>query len=298
MPDGNMKVMLLAAGRGERLRPLTDTTPKPLLSIAGEPLIAHQLRWLKAAGLTDVVVNLFHLGSAIEARIGDGSQYGVRVRYSRETQRLETGGGIVQALPLLGDAPFVVLNGDIWTDFPFAQLPRQLTGGDLVHLVMTPTPSHRSAGDFNLVLPDTATGRDQAAPSLDRRPSSPPRKKSGRWSGSVSAPESEWTSASTSDAASERFEKHAGGHPVGRMVGRVRRTDPMRFTQCGISVLSPALFAGHDPARPQAFSLRDLWFSAANDDRVSGELWHGRWIDIGTPDQLDAVRQLAEPDRP
>jgi N-acetyl-alpha-D-muramate 1-phosphate uridylyltransferase len=237
-----MKVMLLAAGRGERLRPLTDNTPKPLLEIAGEPLIAHQLRWLAAAGHTDVVINLFHLGEQIEAWLGNGRRLGVNVRYSRESERLETGGGIVHALPLLGDAPFIVLNGDIWTDYPFERLPPRLAGGDLVHLVLTPTPAHRSEGDFNLI---------EAAPATP------------------------------------------GTRTVERPYGRVVRGAHRPFTQCGISVMSPALFQGIERAQLRPFSLRDLWFEAAADDRVSGEIWHGQWADIGAQQQLDAVRRLA-----
>ena len=141
--------MILAAGRGERLRPLTDHTPKPLLPIAGAPLIAHQVRWLAQAGIRDVVINLHHLGDAIATALGDGGAFGVRIAYSREATLLETGGGIVKALPLLGDQPFVILNGDTWTDYPFAQLSRPL-GNDLAHLVLTATPSNRTAGDFGL----------------------------------------------------------------------------------------------------------------------------------------------------
>lgn len=145
-----MKAMILAAGRGERLKPLTDTTPKPLLEIDGEPLIAHQLRWLVGAGVRQVVVNLHHLGPQIEAALGDGHRFGVSIRYSREDTLLETGGGIAKALPILGDAPFLLLNGDIWTDFSFAALPTHLNG-DLAHLVLVDKPAHREVGDFDLV---------------------------------------------------------------------------------------------------------------------------------------------------
>ncbi len=139
--------MILAAGRGERLRPLTDHTPKPLVAIAGQPLIVHQLRWLAAAGIRDIVINLHHLGEAIADALGDGAKLGVRIHYSREVTLLETGGGIVRALPLLGTGPFVILNGDMWTDYPFARLPTTLAT-DLAHLVLTPTPANRSEGDF------------------------------------------------------------------------------------------------------------------------------------------------------
>ena len=118
-----MKAMILAAGRGERLRPLTEHTPKPLVRVGGTPLIAHQLRWLASAGITEIVVNLHHLGEQIASFCGDGQQFGVAIQYSREEELLETAGGILNALPLLGDEPFVVLNGDVYTDFPFARLP-------------------------------------------------------------------------------------------------------------------------------------------------------------------------------
>jgi MurNAc alpha-1-phosphate uridylyltransferase len=143
--------MLLAAGRGERLRPLTDRTPKPLLPVAGEPLIVHQLRWLERAGIREVVVNLHHLGDAIERVLGDGGDLRLRIRYSREEVRLETGGGILRALPLLGGDPFVVLNADIWTDYDFASLRSALRGDDHAHLVLTPTPPDRAEGDFDFV---------------------------------------------------------------------------------------------------------------------------------------------------
>jgi MurNAc alpha-1-phosphate uridylyltransferase len=145
-----MKAMILAAGRGTRLAPLTDTTPKPLLPVHGKPLIEWQLAKLREAGFTDVVINLHHLGEQVEAFVGTGERFGVRTEYSRETSLLETGGGIVNALPLLGPDPFVVLNGDILTDFDFATLPTTLDPQVLAHLVLTPTPSQRRTGDFQL----------------------------------------------------------------------------------------------------------------------------------------------------
>ena len=142
-----MKAMILAAGRGTRLAPLTDQVPKPLLPVHGTPLIERQLHQLVQAGIEDVVINLYHLGEQIAAHLGDGARYGARIRYSRESELLETAGGIRQALPLLGDAPFVLLNGDIYTDFDFARLPAAPAGDCGAHLVLTPTPTHRG-GDF------------------------------------------------------------------------------------------------------------------------------------------------------
>jgi MurNAc alpha-1-phosphate uridylyltransferase len=214
--------MILAAGRGERLRPLTDRIPKPLLPIAGEPLIVHQLHWLAAAGITEIVINLHHLGEQISARLGDGSAFGVHVHYSVEATLLETGGGIQKALPLLGPAPFAVLNGDIWTDYAFAHLPATLSR-DLAHLVLVERRS--AAGDFGL------------------------------------------------------------------KEGRVTRASERPFTYCGIAVIAPALF---DAAPSGAFSLRDLLFDAVAAGRVSGQVWSGRWTDIGSPDQLELARRLAD----
>ncbi len=141
--------MILCAGRGERLRPLTDRTPKPLLELAGKPLLARHLENLAAAGFRDVVINTAHLAERIEAFAGDGRRWGLRIRFSREPRgALETGGGILNALPLLGPAPFAVVNGDIWTDYPLAELMRSLDG--LAHLVLVDNPPHHANGDFGL----------------------------------------------------------------------------------------------------------------------------------------------------
>ena len=214
-----MKAMILAAGRGERLRPLTDHTPKPLLKVGGKPLIAHQLEWLHAAGIDEVVINLHHLGDQIEAFCGDGSTFGVAIRYSREPVLLETAGGIVNALPLLGNGPFVLLNGDIFTNFPLAELPQRPPPWADLHVVLTPTPSYRAHGDF------------------------------------------EWAD--------------------GRVTGRGER-----FVYCGIAVVNPQWLAAL-PARPS--SLQQPLFEAVARGRVAGQIYHGRWIDIGTPDQLQAI---------
>ena len=140
--------MILAAGRGERLRPLTETVPKPLVEVNGETLIERHLHALASAGITEVVVNLCHLGELIEARLGSGQAFGVDIAYVREPDEpLETAGGIIGALPLLEDTAFAVINGDIWTDYPFADLPRDTRSA---HLVLVPNPSHHREGDFAL----------------------------------------------------------------------------------------------------------------------------------------------------
>lgn len=149
-----MRAMILAAGRGERMRPLTDHCPKPLLEVAGEPLIGWHLRRLAAAGIREVVVNHAHLGAMIEARLGDGAAWGVSIRYSPEPAALETAGGIAQALPLLGDAPFLVVNGDVWCDFDLARAPalaERMQADDLLAwCVLVPNPPHHPEGDFGL----------------------------------------------------------------------------------------------------------------------------------------------------
>ncbi|MDR6234792.1 N-acetylmuramate alpha-1-phosphate uridylyltransferase MurU [Pseudomonas oryzihabitans] len=144
-----MKTMILAAGKGERMRPLTLSLPKPLIEVNGRPLIEHHIRALAAVGITELVINHAWLGAQLEAALGDGSRFGVTIRFSAEGEPLETGGGIFQALPLLGSEPFVLVNGDIRTDFDFASLA--LPAGCLAHLVLVDNPVHHPVGDFGLV---------------------------------------------------------------------------------------------------------------------------------------------------
>jgi len=143
-----MKAMILAAGRGERMRPLTDHTPKPLLKIGGKPLITWHLERLAAAGFKEVVINHAHLGSQIEMALGDGSQWGLSIQYSPEKVALETAGGIAYALPLLGQSPFLVINGDVYTEMDFSLLSNTLQPPNLAHLVMVSNPPQHSQGDF------------------------------------------------------------------------------------------------------------------------------------------------------
>ncbi|WP_407294828.1 N-acetylmuramate alpha-1-phosphate uridylyltransferase MurU [Stutzerimonas zhaodongensis] len=144
-----MKAMILAAGKGERLRPLTLHTPKPLVRAGGVPLIEYHIRALAEAGFDELVINHAWLGEQIEAHLGDGARLGVHINYSPEGEPLETGGGIHRALPLLGDSPFLVVNGDIWTDYDFRRLNRPLEG--LAHLVLVNNPAHHLQGDFTLI---------------------------------------------------------------------------------------------------------------------------------------------------
>ena len=148
-----MKAFILAAGRGERMRPLSDRTPKPLLCVGGKPLIVWHLERLAAAGWRDVVINHAHLGQQIVFALGDGSAFGLHIDYSAEPPgALETAGGIAQALPLLGDQPFLLLNGDIWCDWEFSQASRraQTLAPRQAHLVFVDNPPHHPAGDFCL----------------------------------------------------------------------------------------------------------------------------------------------------
>ena len=140
--------MILAAGRGERMRPLTDTLPKPLLEVGGKMLIEYHLEKLKAANVTEVVINHAWLGHKIEQALGDGSRYGLNIHYSAENEALETAGGILNALPLLNDETFIVINGDIFCDYDFKKLPSSLSG--LAHLVLVNNPPQHLQGDFVL----------------------------------------------------------------------------------------------------------------------------------------------------
>lgn len=143
--------MILAAGRGNRLRPLTDSLPKPLIEVRGHTLIERHLQALVAAGFHEIVINVSWLADQLKQRLGDGSRYSVRIHYSDEPEgALETGGGIFKALPLLDNEPFLVVNGDILTDFPFGTLQTALRPGDLAHLVLVPNSSHHPRGDFFL----------------------------------------------------------------------------------------------------------------------------------------------------
>ena len=143
-----MKAMILAAGRGTRMRPLTDHCPKPLLQVDGKPLIVHHLQRLRACGITDVVINVSYRAEQIMSALGDGTAFGMHIAWSREAAPLETGGGIRQALPLLGGAPFLLVNGDVWCDLAPDELPG--LGDDLARLVLVDNPTHHPRGDFHL----------------------------------------------------------------------------------------------------------------------------------------------------
>lgn len=221
-----MKAMILAAGRGERMRPLTDTTPKPLLRVGGRALIDCHIDALARAGVRDLVINLAWQGARIRDTIGDGSKYGIKISYSDEgDEALETGGGIHHALPLLGSAPFWLVNGDVYCGFDYTG--RELRHGSVAHLVLVPNPEHKPAGDFGL--------RDGiVTPSADHT-----------------------------------------------------------YTYSGIALLHPDLFAGASAGK---FPLAPLLIDAMSRRAVTGEVFHGKWIDVGTPERLAELdRELGGP---
>lgn len=223
--------MILAAGRGERMRPLTDRTPKPLLQVGGKSLIVWHIERLRDAGFTHIVINHAHLGQQIEDALGKGAALGVSIAYSREGSALETAGGIATALPLIESAAFPVVNGDIWCDFDFARLAepmaRLAAGQDQAHLVLVDNPPHNLKGDFVL-----DGGRMMSGDTPLAAPTS-------------------------------------------------------RFTFSGIGVYHRALFA-HTHAHEKA-PLAPLLRAAIADNRVSGEHFAGRWVDVGTPQRLQEL---------
>jgi N-acetyl-alpha-D-muramate 1-phosphate uridylyltransferase len=154
-----MKVMILAAGRGERMRPLTDKIPKPLAEVAGLPLIFHHLQAIERAGIKEVVINVHHLGEQIIAKVNQYPSQHLKISFSREESLLGTGGGIVKALSLLGNAPFIVISADIWTDYPLGKLPSKLRGWG--HMVMVDNPPFHLKGDFHLTAEGNITAAEE-----------------------------------------------------------------------------------------------------------------------------------------
>lgn len=216
-----MNAMILAAGRGTRMRPFTDITPKPLLRVGGCALIHYHLKALASFGIEHVVINHAWLGEQIEATLGNGAAFGLDITYSAEERGLETGGGIVKALPLLGIDPFLVINGDIWTDYPFSCLPERLDG--LAHLVLIDNPPHNRDGDFGLV--------DNRLVNISTR----------------------------------------------------------RLTFSGIGVYRRELFAD---CLPGSFPLAPILRNAIDKRDITGEHYHGRWFDVGTPERLLALDKM------
>jgi len=217
-----MKAMILAAGRGERMHPLTLTKPKPLLCAAGKPLIEYCIENLVKAGLTEIVINLSHLGHLIQDYCQNGDRWGAKIQYSEEGEiPLETAGGIAFALDRLGPEPFLVINADIICDYPLETLHQKSI--DLAHLVMISNPAHHPEGDF---------------------------------------------------AISNGLLSHSGSE---------------KLTFSGIGVYHPDLFAG---IKPGPLKMRPILNQAIDQNRISGELFNGLWMDIGTPDRLREIDEL------
>jgi len=214
--------MILAAGRGERMRPLTDTTPKPLLKVNNKALIEYTIEGLVKAGISDIVINLAYLGEQIEAYLGNGSRYQANIKYTYEgATGLETAGGIKNALPLLGDSAFLVVNADIYCDYPFQQLLKQ--DFDLAHLVLVKNPSHNLKGDFAI--------------------------------------------ANNS---------------------QLNVLDTLKYTFSGIGLYKPELFSNLNAGKS---ALAPLLKKSMLNQHVSGELYTGTWMDIGTVERLNTLDQ-------
>lgn len=220
-----MRAMIFAAGRGERMRKLTELLPKPLLHVAGHYLIEYAICNLKRAGIREIVINVSYRGEQIKDALGNGERYGVNIVYSEEKERLETGGGIVQALPLLGDEPFVVMSSDIITDFPLQNLLHY--SNSLAHLIMVPNPPYHPDGDFGL-----------CGDKID-----------------------------------------------------MEETPTLTFGNIGL--YQPALFTGCEPGH---FRLTKLLLPAIAAGKVTGELYHGLWYNIGTPEDLEEINLRARED--
>lgn len=219
-----MRAMILAAGRGERMRPLTDEKPKPLLEVDGKPLLQYQIEKLVHAGIRDIVINHAVMGDQIEDYFGSGRQLGANIIYSAEGDTpLETGGGIFRALPFLGDGPFIVSNADIWTDYSYQNLQNTLQG--LAHLVLVNNPDHHPAGDF---------------------------------------------------AIQDGYACNQGENIA-------------RYTFSGIGLYSRELFRHCSGG---AFPLAPVIRRAVDQHQVTAEIYQGLWMDIGTPERLQAVSRL------
>jgi MurNAc alpha-1-phosphate uridylyltransferase len=223
------RALVFAAGKGERMRPLTNDTPKPLLHVGGKPLVEWHLEKLAAIGVREVVLNISWLAEKFEAALGNGSRWGLRLHYSHEgAEPLDTGGGMLHAKRILGDAPFICVNGDVWTDFDFARLPTRPRA--LAHLVLVDNPPQHAKGDFLIEADGTLRGE---------------------------------------------------GEP--------------KYTYSGIAVYDPRILSdwrsviGAVPGTelsPPRFKLAPLLFEAMKHGEIHGELHHGRWTDVGTPERL------------
>ena len=221
-----MKAMILAAGMGNRMRPLTLHTPKPLLEVGGKPLIVWHIEKLQKMGVQEIVINTAWLGEKLADALGDGSQFGVKILWSHEGEGLETAGGIINALPLLGNAPFILVNGDVWTTMDFAPLLNVQLQDDLAHLVLVENPVQHPQGDFTLAANKAYT-----------------------------------------------FEQARSGE---------------NLTYSGVAVMHPQMFNGLESGkRPLAPLLKQ----AMQQEKISAQKLQGVWVDVGTPERLNALDQ-------
>ena len=221
-----MKAMILAAGMGNRMRPLTLHTPKPLLEVGGKPLIVWHIEKLQKMGVQEIVINTAWLGEKLADALGDGSQFGVKILWSHEGEGLETAGGIINALPLLGNEPFILVNGDVWTTMDFAPLLNVQLENDLAHLVLVENPLQHPQGDFTLAANKAYT-----------------------------------------------FEQARSGE---------------NLTYSGVAVMHPQMFNGLESGkRPLAPLLKQ----AMQQEKISAQKLQGVWVDVGTPERLNALDQ-------
>ncbi|BFM35559.1 N-acetylmuramate alpha-1-phosphate uridylyltransferase MurU [Acinetobacter towneri] len=221
-----MKAMILAAGMGNRMRPLTLHTPKPLLEVGGKPLIVWHIEKLQKIGVQEIVINTAWLGEKLADALGDGSQFGVKILWSHEGEGLETAGGIINALPLLGNAPFILVNGDVWTTMDFAPLLNVQLQDALAHLVLVENPVQHPQGDFTL-----------------------------------------------SENKAYTFEQAQSGE---------------NLTYSGVAVMHPQMFNGLESGkRPLAPLLKQ----AMQQEKISAQKLQGVWVDVGTPERLNALDQ-------
>ena len=221
-----MKAMILAAGMGNRMRPLTLHTPKPLLEVGGKPLIVWHIEKLQKIGVQEIVINTAWLGEKLADALGDGSQFGVKILWSHEGEGLETAGGIINALPLLGNEPFILVNGDVWTTMDFAPLLNVQLENDLAHLVLVENPVQHPQGDFTLAANKAYT-----------------------------------------------FEQARSGE---------------NLTYSGVAVMHPQMFNGLESGkRPLAPLLKQ----AMQQEKISAQKLQGVWVDVGTPERLNALDQ-------
>ncbi len=221
-----MKAMILAAGMGNRMRPLTLHTPKPLLEVGGKPLIVWHIEKLQKMGVQEIVINTAWLGEKLADTLGDGSQFGVKILWSHEGEGLETAGGIINALPLLGNEPFILVNGDVWTTMDFAPLLNVQLQDDLAHLVLVENPIQHPQGDFILAANKAYT-----------------------------------------------FEQARSGE---------------NLTYSGVAVMHPQMFNGLESGkRPLAPLLKQ----AMQQEKISAQKLQGVWVDVGTPERLNALDQ-------